>query len=65
MSTKHSDPYLRVGQVAKELGVTRQAIHQMIADGRIHAIWMLDQRAIHEAEVERVKEQRQKQSEAA
>ena len=62
---KHSNGYLRVGKVAEELEVTRQAIHQMIGDGRIHAVWMLDQWAIHEAEVKRVKEQRQKQSEAA
>ena len=65
--SKRSDTYLRVGQAAKKLGVSRQTIHQMIADGRLNAIWMLEQRAIHEAELERVKQQRlkQQQSEAA
>lgn len=65
MVDKHGNGYLKVGQAAKELDVTRQAIHQMIGDGRIHAVWMLEQWAIHEAELKRVKEQRQKQSEAA
>jgi len=56
--------YQTVGQTAKIFGVTRQAIHQWIDSGYIHAVWMLEQWAIHEAEIERVKELRQ-QSEAA
>jgi excisionase family DNA binding protein len=57
--------YKTVGQAASEIGVTRQAVNQMIHDGRIHAIWMLEQWAIHEAEIKRVKESREKSEQAA
>ena len=65
MKTGQRGEYQTVGQAAKEIGVTRQAINQMIHDGRIHAVWMLEQWAIHVAEIKRVKEQREKQSEVA
>jgi excisionase family DNA binding protein len=57
--------YKTVGQAAKVLDVSRQAVHQMIGDGRLHAIWMLEQWAIHEAELQRVKEQREKSEQVA
>ena len=56
--------YQTVGQAAKAIGVSRQAINQMIHDGRLHAIWMLEQWAIHEVEIQRVKEQRESEQAA-
>lgn len=55
--------YLTVGQAAKTLGVSRQAVHQMINDKRLSAIWMLERWAIFDAEIERVRKLRE--SEAA
>lgn len=61
-----SNGFLTVGQAAKQLEVTRQTIHQMMKDGRLRGqIWLLERWAIPEAEVERVKELRQSESEAA
>lgn len=65
MAKVNSNGFQTVGQAAKEIGVSRQAINQMIHDGRLHAIWMLEQWAIPSAEIQRVKEQREKQSAAA
>lgn len=60
MAKTKGNGFQTVGQAAKEIGVSRQAINQMIHDGRIHAIWMLEQWAIPDAEIGRVKEQREK-----
>lgn len=57
--------YKTTGQTAEILGVTRQAVNQMIQEGRLHAIWMLEQWAIHDAEVERVRKQREDEVAAA
>lgn len=65
MAKTNGNGFQTVGQAAKEIGVSRQAIHQMIQDKRIHAIWMLEQWAIPDAEIERVKEQREKSTEQA
>jgi excisionase family DNA binding protein len=54
-----------VGQAAKEIGVSRQAVNQMIHDGRIHAIWMLEQWAIPSAEIKRAKARRGKSNQQA
>lgn len=56
--------YQTVGQAAKAIGVSRQSVHLWINSGYIHAIWMLGQRAIHDNEVERVKELRQSEQAA-
>lgn len=63
MAKTNGNGFQTVGQAAKEIGVSRQAINQMIHDRRIHAIWMLEQWAIPDAEVKRVKEQREKPTE--
>ncbi len=65
MAKTNGNGFQTVGQAAKEIGVSRQAINQMIHDGRIHAIWMLEQWAIPDAEIKRVKDRREKQSAAA
>jgi excisionase family DNA binding protein len=65
MEKTSGNGFQTVGQAAKEIGVSRQAINQMIHDGRIHAIWMLEQWAIPDAEVKRVREQREKSTEEA
>lgn len=65
MAKTTENGFQTVGQAAKEIGVSRQAINQMIHDGRLHAIWMLEQWAIPATEIQRVKEQREKQSAAA
>lgn len=65
MKKNGKNGYLTVGQTAKEFKVSRQAIHQWIDSGYINAIWMLEQWAIHEAEIERVKTLRESESEAA
>lgn len=55
---------LTVGQAAKRLGVTRQAIHWMMKHDRIRgAIWILEQWAIPESEITRLVLERSKQSE--
>jgi excisionase family DNA binding protein len=61
----NANGFKTVGQAAKTIGVTRQAVNQMIHDGRLHAIWMLEQWAIPDAEIERVKENREKSTEQA
>lgn len=65
MKKNGKNGYQTVGQTAKTFGVSRQAIHQWIDSGYIHAVWMLEQWAIHDAEVERVKELREAETEAA
>lgn len=65
MAKTNGNGFQTVGQAAKAIGVTRQAINQMIHDGRIHAIWMLEQWAIPDTEIKRVKEQREKSTEQA
>ena len=63
---KHNgNGYKTVGQTAKEFEVSRQAIHQWIDSGYIHAVWMLEQWAIHDAEIERVKNLRESETAAA
>lgn len=64
MKKNGNNGYQTVGQAAKAIGVSRQAIHQWIDSGYIHAIWMLEQWAIHEAEVERIKQLRQSEQAA-
>lgn len=65
MKKNGKNGYLTVGQTAKEFGVSRQAVHQWIDSGYLNAIWMLEQWAVHEAEVERVKELRNESETAA
>jgi excisionase family DNA binding protein len=65
MAKTNGNGFQTVGQAAKVIGVTRQAINQMIHDGRLHAIWMLEQWAIPDTEIKRVREQREKSSEQA
>lgn len=65
MARTNGNGFQTVGQAAKVIGVSRQAINQMIHDGRLHAIWMLEQWAIPDTEIKRVKQQREKQSAAA
>lgn len=65
MAKTNGSGFQTVGQAAKEIGVSRQAINQMIHDGRIHAIWMLEQWAIPDAEIKRAKEHREKSSKQA
>lgn len=65
MAKTNGNGFQTVGQAAKEINVSRQAINQMIHDGRIHAIWMLEQWAIPDTEVQRVKGQREKSTEQA
>lgn len=65
MAKTNGNGFQTVGQAAKEIGVTRQAINQMIHDGRLHAIWMLEQWAIPDTEIKRVKRQREKSTEQA
>lgn len=60
MAKTNGNGFKTVGQAAKKIGVTRQAINQMIHDGRLHAIWMLEQWAIPDTEIKRVKDQREK-----
>lgn len=60
MAKTNGNGFQTVGQAAKAIGVTRQAVNQMIHDGRIHAIWMLEQWAIPDTEIKRVREQREK-----
>ena len=58
--------FLTVGQAAKRLKVTRQAIHWMIKHEHIRgAVFMLERWAIPEVEVSRLEVERSKQSEAA
>lgn len=65
MKKNGKNGYLTVGQTAREFNVTRQAIHQWIDSGYLNAIWMLEQWAIHEAEVERVRKVRERESKQA
>ena len=65
MAKTNGNGFQTVGQAAKEIGVSRQAVNQMIHDGRIHAIWMLEQWAIPDTEIKRVKERREKSSKQA
>lgn len=64
MAKSNGNGFQTVGQAAKTIGVTRQAVNQMIHDGRLHALWMLEQWAIPETEIQRVKQQRQKRAAA-
>lgn len=65
MAKTNGNGFKTVGQAANEIGVTRQAVNQMIHDKRIHAIWMLEQWAIPSTEVKRVKDQRKKATQQA
>lgn len=54
-----STGFLTVGQAALRLAVTRQRIHQLMKGRQlIGAIWMLQQWAIPEAEVNRLANER-------
>lgn len=65
MAKTNGNGFKTVGQAAREIGVSRQAVNQMIHDERIHAIWMLEQWAIPDTEVRRVKQQREKPTKQA
>lgn len=56
----NSTGFITVGQASKRVGVTRQRIHQMIAEKQINGvIWMLERWAIPDAEIKRVCKERQ------
>lgn len=56
-----SDPLLTVSQTATELGITRQAVQQLIDSKRLSAFWMLERWAIPATEISKYKrEKRQK-----
>lgn len=58
--------FFTVSQAATAVGVSRQYIQQLIDEGRVNAVWMLERWAIPESEVTRVKrERKRKQVKAA
>lgn len=55
--------FLTVSQAASKIGITRQAVQQLIESKRLPAYWMLERWAIPASEVAKYKrEKRQKQS---
>jgi excisionase family DNA binding protein len=57
-----SDPLLTVSQTATELGITRQAVQQLIESKRLPAFWMLQRWAIPTAEVSKYKREKRRKS---
>lgn len=47
--------FLTIAQAAERLDVSRQTIHNMIADGRLTAIWLIEKWAVPQSEVARAK----------
>lgn len=59
MNTMTLKGYLTVPEFAKELGISRQAIHKAIEKGRIKKVERLSERVmvIHESELKRFKKE--------
>lgn len=55
--------FLTVSQAGREIGITRQAVQQLIESKRLYAVWMLERWAIPTTEVRKYK--RYKQSKQA
>jgi excisionase family DNA binding protein len=54
--------FLTVSQAADEIGITRQAVQQLIDSERLYAVWMLERWAIPAAEVKKYKREKEKRS---
>src|SRR5688572_29444971 len=61
-ATTMTDPLLTVSQTATELGITRQAVQQLIDSKRLSAFWMLQRWAIPAAEVSKYKREKRRRS---
>lgn len=51
--------FLTVSQAADEIGITRQAVQQLIDSERLYAVWMLERWAIPAAEVKKYKREKE------
>jgi excisionase family DNA binding protein len=52
--------FLTVSQAADKIGITRQAVQQLIESKRLPAYWMLERWAIPSSEVARYKREKQR-----
>lgn len=60
--TEPMGDFLTVSQAAHEIGISRQAVQQLIDSERLYAVWMLERWAIPTTEVKKYKRDKQKKS---